>query len=208
MTPRVHCSAGTDHYHPDEGVPAMNTRRKLIASLMTLGIVSFACQTTAQDMDVDQADTIDFQSFHKDKKEAIKAWDKGFGTTTTKAYEQPANATSTTAPTAAPAATGGSAATTSTKAVAPAAVPAAATAPSKDAVAASQVAPGDAGKRFEIRERYTLTRSAATPYSAFFVLEPLAKQSAQLCPRGWKKLAERSEPVEQDFYMYQEIECL
>jgi hypothetical protein len=64
------------------------------------------------------------------------------------------------------------------------------------------------GKRFEIRERYTLTRSAKTPYSAFYVIEPLYKQSAQLCAKGWKKLAERSEPIEQDYYLYYEIECL
>lgn len=195
------------NYHPDEGVLSMTYRRKLIASLVTLGIASFAYQTTAQDMDVDQADTIDFQSFHKDKKEAVKVWDKGFGTGTTKAYEDTgtkggsAASAAGSAPAAAPA-------PAKAAPVASTAVPAAAAAPSKDAVAAAQVAPGEAGKRFEIRERYTLGRSAATPYSVFFVLEPLAKQSAQLCPRGWRKLAERSEPIEQDFYLYQEIECL
>jgi hypothetical protein len=29
-----------------------------------------------------------------------------------------------------------------------------------------------------------------------------------LCAHGWKKLSERSEPIEQDFYLYYEIECL
>jgi hypothetical protein len=184
----------------------MNYRKSLIASLMTLGIVSFAYQTTAQDMDVDQADTIDFQSFHKDKKEAVKVWDKKNGGTT-KAYEEkPAtsgSAASSAAPATATPATGSSA-----KAAAPVsstAVPAAAAASS---AAVGQTPPGEAGKRFEIRERYTLTRSTATPYSAFYVIEPLYKQSAQLCPRGWKKLVERSEPVEQDYYLYYEIECL
>lgn len=70
------------------------------------------------------------------------------------------------------------------------------------------MAQGNTGQRFEIRERYTLTRSASTPYSAFFVIEPLFKQAAQLCPLGWKKIAERSTPVEQDFYLYYEVECL
>lgn len=188
-------------YHPNEGVLDMNHRKSLIASLMALGLASFAYTTTAQDMDVDQADTIDFGAFHKDKKEAVKVWDKS-STTTTKVYEQkPAGG----APNASTPAT-----TTSGTKAAPVtsnAVPAA-TAPSASAAAAAQTPPGEAGKRFEIRERYTLGRSTATPYSAFYVMEPLYKQSAQLCPRGWKKLAERSEPVEQDFYLYHEIECL
>lgn len=191
----------------------MNQRRPLFAALLALGMASFAAHTSAQDMDVDQADTIDFQSFHKDKKEAIKAWDKGFGTTTTKAYQDTPAGTAAPAANTAPAATGSgkTPASSSAKTVAPVSTtpaPAANVAPSKDAVAAAQVPPGEAGKRFEIRERYTLTRSAATPYSAFYVIEPLYKQSAQLCPRGWKKLAERSEPVEQDYYLYYEIECL
>lgn len=183
----------------------MNYRKPLIASLMALGIVSFAYQTTAQEMDVDQADTMDFESFHKDKKEAVKVWDRK-NSTPTKAYEEkPAtagSAASGTAPaTSAPAASG----VKSTAPVSSTAVPSAAAA---SGAAAVQTPPGEAGKRFEIRERYTLTRSSATPYSAFYVIEPLYKQSAQLCPRGWKKLAERSEPVEQDFYLYYLIECL
>ena len=180
----------------------MNYRKPLIASLIALGIVSFAYQTTAQEMDVDQADTMDFESFHKDKKEAVKVWDRK-NSTPTKAYEEK--------PAAAGSAASGAAATpaaSSAKSSAPVsstAVPSAATA---SGAAAVQTPPGEAGKRFEIRERYTLTRSSATPYSAFYVIEPLYKQSAQLCPRGWKKLAERSEPVEQDFYLYYLIECL
>jgi hypothetical protein len=178
----------------------MNYRKSLIASLMTLGIASFAYQTTAQDMDVDQADTMDFESFHKDKKAAIKVWDKK-SSSTTKVYEQkPAasgNATSSTEP-----------ATAAGKSGAPVSSVAVPAATATTSAAAAQTPQGETGKRFEIRERYTLTRSTATPYSAFYVIEPLYKQSAQLCPRGWKKLAERSEPVEQDFYLYYLIECL
>lgn len=181
----------------------MNHRKRLIASLITLGIVSFAYQTTAQDMDVDQADTIDFQSFHKDKKEAIKVWDGKSGKTT-KVYEEKPVTKSTASDSAAPATTGSAVAPVTTTAV-PAA---SAAAPSASARAAARTSAGEAGARFEIRERYTLTRSTATPYSAFFVIEPLHRQSAHLCPRGWKKLAERSEPVEQDFYLYYLIECL
>lgn len=144
-------------------------------------------------MDVDQADSLNFQEFHKDKKEAIKVWNDGIGkkTETIKTYEQ---STTTAAP-----------ATTSEPA------PAAATpAPAKPAaaVADKQTREVKPSQRYEIRERYTLSRSAKTPYSAFYVIEPLHKQAAQLCPRGWKKLSERSEPVEQDFYLYYELECL
>lgn len=150
----------------------------------------------AQDMDVDQADSLDFGSFHKDKKEAVKAWQKD-NSGPTKAYQdQPAADapnSGTTPATAAPAAAAAATKPTATTPLAAANAPATA---------------GESGKRFEIRERYTLTKSAKTPYSAFYVLEPLYKQSAQLCPKGWKKVGERSEPVEQDFYLYYVIECL
>lgn len=138
-------------------------------------------------MDVDQADSLNFEGFHTDKKEAKKIWKEK--DETVKTYEQPA-ATNTDAP-----------ATTAAASAAPAAT-ANVDAPK---AAASSVKPG---QRFEIRDRYSLGRSASTPYSAFYVIEALHKQSAQLCPRGWKKLSERSEPIEQDFYMYYEIECL
>jgi len=175
----------------------MNYRRQLVASLITFGIAAFTYTANAQNMDVDQADTIDFQSFHKDKKEAIKAWDKN-STTTTKAYDDTSVKSSATEPNK-------SATPAPASAAAPVAAPTAATAA---AVTPAQIPAGAKGKRFEIRERYTLTRSTKTPYSAFYVNEPLYKQAATLCPLGWKKLAERSEPVEDDFYLYFEVECL
>ena len=131
----------------------------------------------AQNMDIEQADSLNFQSFHKNKKEAVKVWDKP--AETTKAYSDES------------AATGAAAASDKIATVPP-------TANSGDVK----------GKRFELRERYALNRSAQTPYSAFYVLEPLYKQAAQLCPKGWKKLGERSEPVDADFHLYFEIECL
>ena len=136
----------------------------------------------AQEMDIDQADSLRFQDFHKDKKEAVKVWDKK-DNAPTKAYQDQSAGVTTGAPST-------TTTTPATHSTAPA-------------------TPGDvSGKRFEIRERYTLTRSAKTPYSAFYVIEPLYKQSAQLCTKGWKKLTERSEPIEQDYYLYYEIECL
>ncbi len=152
----------------------------------TLLIVAMASAAAQAQMDVDQADSLNFEAFHTDKKEAVKIWkDKD---KTIKTYEQPAAA-------AAPAA---ATATTST--------PVAAASATATPVAAAAAA--KSGQRLEIRERYTLGRSASTPYSAFYVIEALHKQSAQLCAKGWKKLSERSEPVEQDYFLYYEIECL
>jgi len=155
----------------------------------------FSAGAMAQ-MDVDEADSLNFQDFHKDKKEAVKIWEDGVGkrSETVKAYETGQSTTPSNQ--AAPAA------------VTTAAQPAAATGAS--VAAAAKAANGEVkpGQRYEIRERYTLSRSAKTPYSAFYVIEPLYRQASQLCPRGWKKVAERSEPVEQDFYLYYELECL
>jgi hypothetical protein len=182
----------TFHGYRKEVALSMNSRKYLIAAWVSLSIASFGPAIKAQDMDVDQADTIDFESFHKDKKEAVKVWKNDKKNETVKAYDQTAPAAATTAP----------ATTSSTP------VPAAAAAPAVSATQPAQAASGPKGQRFEIRERYTLTRSTKTPYSAFYVIEPLYKQAAQLCPRGWRKLTERSEPIEQDFYLYYELECL
>jgi hypothetical protein len=170
----------------------IDRNRFLQALIFAAGAALTTAPLHAQDMDVDQADSLDFGAFHKDKKEAVKAWKKDTSGPT-KAYQDSADGN---------AAKADAAATT-----APAAAPAAA-ASSAQAATQPAAAAAEPGKRFEIRERYTLTRSAKTPYSAFYVIEPLYKQSAQLCPKGWKKLSERSEPVEQDFFLYYVIECL
>lgn len=152
----------------------MNAQKYLVVPLAVLTLGLSANFVHAQAMDVDQADSLNFQSFHKDKKEAVKAWEKP--TETVKTYDEKA-----------------------------------AGAKSEQAPGASPVNTSNAnptGKRFELRERYTLTHSVKTPYSAFYVIEPLYKQAAQYCPKGWKKLGERSEPIEQDYYLYFEIECL
>lgn len=149
--------------------------------------------------DVDQADSLRFNEFFKDKKDAVKVWkdsdgklDAGKRQDTVKVYEQ----------TPAPAAAGSTAPVAST--------PAPAATAGNASVAAAQAKAGEdtTGRRYEIRERYTLSRSAKTPYSAFYVIEAMHQQMAKLCPAGWRKLAERSEPVEQDFYLYYELECL
>ncbi len=162
----------------------MNHSTRHLCALAIAGLI--ACSGASAETDVEQADSLRFQEFFKDKKDAVKVWkdaegnlETGKRTETIKAYDTPA-----TAP-------------------APAASPS--PAPASTAVTTDT---DRRGQRFELRERYTLGRSASTPYSAFYVIEALHKQSAQLCARGWKKLGERSEPVEQDFYMYYEIECL
>ena len=152
-------------------------------------------------MDVDQADSLNFEAFHKDKKESIKVWkdDKTKKDETVKTYEQTAPASATPAP----------AGSLSSTPVTPAAATPPATTTAVNA-APAPVAKADvkAGQRFELRERYSLGRSTRTPYSAFYVIEALHQQAAKYCPRGWRKLNERVEPVEQDFYQYFEIECL
>lgn len=156
------------------------TAYALAASLMMASASTFA------QMDVDQADSLNFDAFHKDKKEAIKVWkdEKTQKAETVKAYEQ------------------------TTPAASPAASTAAKTQSTPVAAKTEATAAAKTGQRYEIRERYALSRSASTPYSAFYVIEALHQQSAKLCPKGWKKLTERSEPIEQDFYMFYEIECL
>lgn len=154
-------------------------------------------------MDVDQADSLNFEAFHKDKKESIKVWkdDKTKKDETVKTYEQTVPASTTPA-------TAGNLNSTPV-------APAAATPPAATSAATSHAAPTPAaktdikpGQRFELRERYSLGRSTKTPYSAFYVIEALHQQAVKYCPRGWRKLNERVEPVEQDFYQYFEIECL
>lgn len=172
--------------------------RTLVAIALSLGIGS---GTAFAQMDVDQADSLNFEAFHKDKKEAIKVWkdDKTTKTETTiKAYDQ--NATTATQPTATPVAPTTSALTSTP-------ITAAGT-PTKPSTTTASPAAIKAGQHFEIRDRYTFDHSAKTPYSAFYVIESLQMQSAKLCPKGWKKLSERSEPVEQDYFLYYEIECL
>lgn len=154
-------------------------------ALLLAGLLSMT--PSLAEMDVDQADSLNFHGFHKDKKAAIKIWEDGEKGTTrndsqpTKAYE--------------------------VKGTAPvASQPAASTLPA--ATTDDSDAGETRGKRYEIRERYTLSRSATTPYSAFYVIEALHQQMTSLCPAGWHKIAERSEAVEGDFYLYYELECL
>lgn len=168
----------------------MNRSTALLYALVALVVA----QPVLAEMDVDQADSLNFEGFHTDKKAAVKAWrdqPEAPSSETVKTYERPATA-------------GRAPSNEATDALGTAAVGAAGAGREP-----ATPRPGHKpGQRYEIRERYSLERSASTPYSAFYVIEPLHREMARLCPAGWAKLNERSEPVEQDFYLYYEFECL
>ncbi|TDN53783.1 hypothetical protein [Azoarcus indigens] len=168
------------------------TRSRLQLSLLLLA--SLLPGPAMAESDVDQADSLRFQQFFEDKSDSIKVWretdgkiESGRRKPMVKTYEEGAPAGKPAAASAAP--------------------PAAAKAPVAKAAAA---APAEEirGLRYEIRERYTLDRSDDTPYSALHVVTAMHKQMAGLCPNGWRKYAERSEPVGKDFFLYYELECL
>ena len=169
-------------------LPLNRPRPRLAATLATLSCSVLLCATPAlaEDMDVDQADSLNFEAFHTDKKAAIQLWEQAPEKRTVKQY--PETRTENTVVEERlnrPSAQGASLRQT----------------------AEAPAATGKPGQRYEIRERYTLGRSSQTPYSAFYVIEAMHGQMARLCPRGWQKLAEWSEPVEGDFYLYYELEC-
>jgi len=177
------------------------TRSRLQLSILLLA--SLLHSPAMAESDVDQADSLRFQQFFEDKSDSIKVWretdgkiDSGRRKPMVKAYEDGAAAAAAAKPAAA------NAAASAPHAAAPAKPAAAATLP-------ATVAPEDLrGMRYEIRERYTLDRSDDTPYSALHVVTAMHKQMAGLCPKGWRKYAERSEPVGKDFFLYYELECL
>jgi len=168
----------------------IDIRKPAVATL--LFAIGFSASAFAQ-MDVDQADSLNFQNFHTDKKEAVKVWkdEKKQKSEAVKTYDINSS---------------GSASDSSTTTSVPAAQSKSGL--SAAAAASSGGTTAESGQRFELRERYTLSRSAKTPYSAFYVIESMHQQSARHCPKGWKKISERSEPIEQDFHLYYEIECL
>lgn len=156
----------------------MNRLHILLSALLLM----VASATALAEFDVDQADSLNFEAFHKDKDSAVKLWESDDGKAEKLYTEQsvaPSQATEQNHTKTAPAQ------------------------PMQDHKLA-----GQSGKKFEARERYTLSRSAATPYSAFYVIEALHKQMAAACTDGWEKLREWSVPVEADYFLYYEFRCL
>ena len=153
----------------------MPTLKPLLLSLTACIAFSGLCQ--AQDMDVDQADTLDFEAFHKEKKNAVKLWDDKKAE---KVYDDKTEDTQ------------------------------------SDSTAAAATKSGDkttgadkSGKRYEIRELYSITGSDRTGYNPTTVVQAMYLQMQGLCPKGWNKLDERSVPDGKDaFYLYYIFECL
>ena len=64
------------------------------------------------------------------------------------------------------------------------------------------------GQRYEIRELYSpaVNQQAAVP-ALFAVFGALHRQMARLCPKGWEKLREWSVPEQAAYYIHYEFVC-
>ena len=135
--------------------------------LSTFVIISslILCGNTLAEFDVDDADSLDFESFHADKTPDKKVWRTQKKATSETTFDR----------------IGGKVAS---------------------------VEQTGAGEVYEIRQRYSLYTSHQTRYSAFYVIEAMHRQMAELCPSGWQKLREWSTPINTDFYLYYELKCL
>jgi len=158
----------------------VNTLSRTLCALAGASLL-ISAPLHASDYDVDDADSLDFESFHTDKKAAIKIWEgnETQKSTTQKVYKDEPAHSSTSKSTSAQVKT----------------------------TTIDEPDDGHTG-RFEIRERYTLGKSAHSPYSAFYVIESLHKQMAELCPKGWEIEREWSLPIEGDFYLHYQFKCL
>jgi len=175
-------------------------RHYLITSFCTSALL-LSGAVNAQ-MDVDEADSLRFQSFHEKKDSGIKIYDEkkgglqiGESKETQKVYEQPAAKTTptTTAP-----------ATNAAQAVKLATAATVSAAPSTEYT--NDLPQGKKGQRFEIRERYSLKPYSTT--TAASAVEAAYRQMATICPNGWEVIREFSVPVDGDFYKHYEFDCM
>ena len=153
---------------------------KTITCSITM-IVSLAlCANAFAGFDVDDADSLDFESFHnideksdgeKSNKNKEWLWDELKQNTRS---EQPSSESSADKP---------------------------------NTSHISQPTTSTNNPSHSIQERYTLSRSDHTPYSAFYVIEALHKKMAVQCPSGWNKMKEWSTPVEGDFFLHYQFSC-
>jgi hypothetical protein len=151
-------------------------KKTFIFMVCTLSLFSF---NSYAEFDVDDADSLDFESFHNDEKknnaeEKKSLWDKLKKKTSTKPM------------------------------------------PLQDGTSALKKTNNNTSQAtkqlnnesiLHIQERYTLSRSDHTPYSAFYVVEALHKKMAVQCPSGWNKIKEWSTPVEGDFFLHYQFSC-
>jgi hypothetical protein len=140
----------------------------LIVSLLT----SLLLTTTVSANDVDDADSLDFETFHTDKEKTVKTWQ----TNPKETFNNDQNIEIDVS--------------------------------NSLSISTQKNRHENNSNTFETRERYTLNNSLKTPYSAFYVIEALHKKMADLCPQGWEKTREWSIPVENDFYLYYQFNCL
>ncbi len=143
--------------------------------------------------DVDDADTLDFESFHQSNDDSIKVYDTDTGEVmpgrnrnkTVKTY-----AIETTEP--------------QTQQAAPEMTPRtpATAAPSKTEQPGSRT-----GQSYEIRQRYAVGDSENTSDTPYTAMNALHRKMAKYCPKGWIKEKEWSVPVESDFYLHYEFTC-
>jgi hypothetical protein len=71
-----------------------------------------------------------------------------------------------------------------------------------------QKPPKAIGEIRNIRVRYALYNSKNTPLHAHDAVPVLHSYISDYCPTGWLKLAEWSMPIERDYYLYFQFQCL
>jgi hypothetical protein len=166
-------------------------------AILSAGLLLIANIAYAQ-LDVDDADSLRFQTFHDKKSSSIQLYDTkkgglkiGENPDAKKIYEeQPTSKTTSTSTNSAAQNTGSPEQTIDS---------------SKDSV---KLPTGEKGQRFEIRERYAIGFSNTTPYSIITVIEPLHQKMSSVCSNGWEIIREFYLPVEKEFYKHYEFECL
>ena len=140
--------------------------------------------------DVDDADSLNFEAFHKPKDDSIKIYNTETGKIlggkkrrqTIKTY-QPEEA---------------STLKQKTVAIPPSDVPTQKVAETNLSIA---------GQRYEIRQRYAFGESQNTSDTPDTAINSLYKQMIKYCPQGWTKEKEWSVPIEGDFYLHYEFTC-
>jgi len=68
--------------------------------------------------------------------------------------------------------------------------------------------PPTEGEVMNIRVRYALTGSDKTPFLANTATVALHNYIVEHCANGWVKLAEWSLPIESDYYLYYQFQCV
>lgn len=160
----------------------MTSSKTLLSTLFVISTVFSAAGFAEEQMDVDLSDSLNFEEFHKDKPDSFKLWEDKDNVK--KTYEESSKPSQSDQPSATAPETSSAAETTSTESA-------------------------TKGKRYEIRELYSISGSDRTGYNPNTVVQALYLQMQGYCPKGWKKLDERSEPDGGDaFYMYYSFECL